>query len=407
MKSAQEVRRQEGLRGLKGLRPVEVGSRQHRRHQIIGWSLFALVVILVPFLIADTYSLTVFSNRYTVGLNNLSQAIALMVAVLGLNVVTGYSGQLSLGNSFFVGMGAYLTAVMVNEFHWPYLATLVVVVPGLFVFGVLFGVPALRIEGLYLGLLTFTVAAVFPSIIRLGGLADHTGGANGLGINSDLMAPAWLPLDRVTETLHALPLLRWRVPDGLTGRQQEAVYKYFLLVFTALLCFWLVRNIIVSRVGRALVAIRDNPLGAAANGVNLAAHKTLSFGISAAVGGVAGAMWAMQTGFLGPDEFGFHMAILLIVGLIVGGAGTLHGAVVGGLVIQFVPLWASQTQTLPGTDVALEGPYGTAILGVLLIAITFALPGGAAQGFQQIKSRLVPVTHRPPDAIRSQGVSTS
>ena len=205
------------------------------------------------------------------------------------------------------------------------------VVPGLFVFGVLFGIPALRIQGLYLGLLTFAVAAVFPSIIRLDEVKDRTGGSNGLLIESDLEAPTWAPIEKITEWLHAIPGVGSRVPDGLTGRQEEAVYKYFLLVIVALMCFWLVRNILAGRVGRALVAIRDNQLGAAANGVNLAAYKTLSFGISAAVGGVAGTMLAMHSGFVGPDEFGFSMAILLIVGLIVGGAGTLHGAVVGGL----------------------------------------------------------------------------
>ncbi len=375
---------------------MQAGGARHRRWQVAGWVLFAAFVVLVPFLIADTYSPTILGNRYTFGLGNLSQAIGLMVAILGLNIVSGYSGQLSLGHSFFVGSGAYLTAVLVNEFHWSYVSTLGVVVPGLFVFGVLFGIPALRIQGLYLGLLTFAVAAVFPSIVRLDDVAERTGGSNGLLIDSDLTPPTWAPLNQTTEWLHSLPLVGARVPDGLTGRQEEAVYKYFLLAIVALVCFWLVRNILAGRVGRAVIAIRDNPLGAVASGVNLAAYKTLSFGISAAVGGVAGTMLAMHSGFVGPDEFGFQMAILLIVGLIVGGAGTLHGAVVGGIAIQFVPVWSSQTQTVPGTDVALEGPYGSAILGALLIAITFALPGGAAQGFRQIKRRLLPVAPRTP-----------
>lgn len=383
-----------GWRGKR--RVVQAGSREHRQRQVIGWVLFALVVALIPFLIADTYSPTIFGNRYTFGLGNLSQSIGLMVAILGLNIATGYSGQLSLGHSFFVGSGAYLTAVLVSEFHWSYLATLGVVVPGLFVFGVLFGIPALRIKGLYLGLLTFAVAAVFPSIVRLDEISDRTGGSNGLLIDSDLIAPSWAPLNTVTEWLHAIPGVGSRVPDGLTGRQEEAVYKYFLLVIMALVCFWLVRNILASRVGRAFVAIRDNELGAAANGVNLAAYKTLSFGISAAVGGVAGTMLAMDLGFVGPEEFGFSLAILLIVGLIVGGTGTLHGAVVGGLAIQFVPHWSSQTQTLPGTNIALEGPYGAVILGGLLILIIFALPGGAAHGFRRLKARLMPVAPQPP-----------
>ncbi|MYG94885.1 MAG: branched-chain amino acid ABC transporter permease [Acidimicrobiia bacterium] len=379
-----------------GLALAKEGSRLHRRRQVIGWVLFALVVVVIPFLIADTYSATIFGNRYTVGLGNLSQAIAFMVAILGLNIATGYSGQLSLGHSFFVGSGAYLTAVLVNDFHWSYLSTLVVVVPGLFLFGVLFGLPALRIQGLYLGLLTFVMATVFPSIIRLEELADRTGGSNGLLIGSDLVAPSWAPTETVAEWLHSIPGLGARVPDGFTSRQSEAVYKYFLLVIVAAVCFWLVRNILVGRVGRALIAIRDNQLGAVANGINLAAYKTLSFGLSAAVGGVAGTMLAMHSGFVGPDEFGFNLAILLIVGSIVGGVATLHGAVAGGLVIQFVPHWSGQTQTLPGTDIALQGPYGGVILGVLLIAIVFALPSGAANGFRQLKARFMPVVPQAP-----------
>ncbi|MCY4163078.1 MAG: branched-chain amino acid ABC transporter permease [bacterium] len=378
------------------LAPVVANGVQHRRRQIIGWVLFGLLVALIPFLIADTYSPTIFGNRYTVGLGNLSHAIALMVAILGLNIATGYSGQLSLGHSFFVGSGAYLTAVLVNDFHWSYFSTLVVVVPALFLFGVVFGLPALRIQGLYLGLLTFAVGAVFPSIVRLEEIADRTGASNGLLIDSDLVAPSWAPLDTLARWLHSVPGLSGRVPDGLTSRQSEAVYKYFLLIIVALGCFWLVRNILAGRVGRALMAVRDNPLGAAANGINLPAYKTLSFGLSAAVGGVAGTMYAMQSGFLGPDEFGFNLAILLIVGMIVGGSATLHGAVAGGLVIQFVPHWASQTQTVPGTDIALQGPYGGVILGALLVAIVFALPGGAATGFGRIKARLMPVVHQPP-----------
>ncbi len=366
-------------------------TREGRRYQIVRWVLFLVVVGLIPFLIADTYTPTILGNRYTIGLGNLSYAIGLMVAVLGLNIVTGYSGQLSLGHSFFVGSGAYLTAVLVNDFHWSYFATLFVVVPGLFLFGVLFGLPALRIQGLYLGLLTFAVAAVFPSIIRLEEISERTGGSNGLLIDSDLVAPSWIPLEKIAEWLHAIPGLSARVPDGLTSRQSEAVYKYFLLVIMALTCFWLVRNILAGRVGRALMAVRDNPLGAAANGVNLSAYKTLSFGLSAATGGIAGTMLAMHSGFVGPDEFGFNLAILLIVGMIVGGSGTLGGAVAGGLIIQFVPHWSAQTQTLPGTDIALQGPYGAVILGALLIGIIFVLPGGVVHGFRRIKIRLMAV----------------
>jgi branched-chain amino acid transport system permease protein len=152
------------------------------------------------------------------------------------------------------------------------------------------------------------------------------------------------------------------------------------------------RNLVYSRPGRSIIAIRDNETGAAVSGVNLAMTKTLTFGMSAALGGLAGTMYTMAIQFVAPDVFGINLAIFLIVGLVVGGVGTLSGAVIGGLVIIFVPLWASQVDAVPGVpDRFLRGPTGTFFLGTLLIVLTFFLPGGIVYGMRRLRARVLTV----------------
>jgi branched-chain amino acid transport system permease protein len=165
---------------------------------------------------------------------------------------------------------------------------------------------------------------------------------------------------------------------------------YALLALLAALAFWVTRNVIYSRPGRSIIAIRDNETGAAVSGVNLSMTKTLTFGMSAALGGLSGTMYAMAIQFVAPDVFGVNLAIFLVVGLVVGGVGTLSGAVVGGLVIIFVPLWASQVASVPGVpERFLRGPTGSFFLGLLLIVLTFFLPGGVVYGARTLRSRLV------------------
>ena len=143
------------------------GSSGHRTYRVVTWALFVLLVMLAPFWAAQTPSLSVSDSTFTFSLGNLSHAIAYMVGVLGLGLLIGFNGQISLGNSFFMGLGAYITATLVVDNSWPYLLTLVVVIPVTFLVGMLVGVPALRIRGLYLALVTLGLAAVFPSLVRL------------------------------------------------------------------------------------------------------------------------------------------------------------------------------------------------------------------------------------------------
>ena len=370
------------------------GSSAHRTYRVVTWSLFVLLALLIPFWAVQTPSFTISDSTFTFSLGNLSHAVSYMVAVLGLGLLIGYNGQISLGNSFFMGLGAYITASLVVDREWSFFLTLLVVIPVTFLVGMLVGVPALRIRGLYLALVTLGLAAIFPALVRLEQVRDQTGGANGKRIGSDLDPPSWLPLESISEVLAGVPLIgEWVFGEGGLGRRDEgAIWTYLLLAAMAGVAFWVTRNLIYSRPGRSIIAIRDNETGAAVSGVNLALTKTLTFGMSAALGGLAGTMYAMAIQFVAPDVFGVNLAIFLVVGLVVGGVGTLSGAVVGGLVIIFVPLWASQVASVPGVpERFLRGPTGSFFLGALLIILTFVLPGGVIYGARRLRSRLVKV----------------
>lgn len=377
------------------------GSPAQRWYTRVSWGLFVLFVALVPFVFADTWAPTVFGDTYTIGMDNLLHAIAWMVAVLGLNLLIGYSGQISLGHSFFVGLGAYLSAVLMVSYDWPFLATFPVVVPVCFVFGMIVGIPALRIRGLYLALVTLVLASIFPTLVRLDGWADRTGGSNGLNASAEYHPPGWLPLDAIAEFLQAIPLVGPMFGSGgLNERGEERVWLYVIMVLIAAVMFWTARNIVGSRPGRAFIAIRDNETGAAVSGVDLPLYKTLAFGLSSAYAGVAGIMYTVAIGALAPDVFGVNLAIFFIVGLVLGGVATISGAVVGGLAIIFIPhlssQWAAQTDSLGPLDVTGDRPYGQVLLGAFLIVVTFVLPGGVVAGVRALRARLVLVTPATP-----------
>ncbi len=370
------------------------GSNAHKAYRYIPWALFVLTIFLAPFALILTPSFSLGSSTFTASLSNLNHAISYMVGVLGLGLLVGYNGQISLGNSFFMGLGGYLTATLVVDNHWSYVTTLIVVLPVTFVIGMLVGLPALRIKGLYLALTTLGLAAVFPAIVRLDQFRERTGGANGKRISTDINAPSWLPLDGIAKFLSGIPIVGdWAFGDGRVGnRDASAIWVYVLLVVLAAVAFWVARNLVYSRPGRSIIAIRDNETGAAISGVNVAMTKTLTFGVSAALGGLAGTMYALAIQFVAPDVFGINLAIFLIVGLVVGGVGTLSGAVIGGLIIIFVPIWASQIKSVPLVpERFLQGPTGVFFLGTLLIILTFFLPGGIVYGIRKLRARFVTI----------------
>jgi branched-chain amino acid transport system permease protein len=265
------------------------------------------------------------------------------LAVLALNILTGGSGQFSLGQSAFYAIGAYITAVMMEQFNINYVLCLPVAGVVCFGVGFLFGKPALRLSGVYLALATFALAVAMPQLLKLNFLEPWTGGVQGLVVTKP------------------------DAPFGLKVSQDMWLY-YFTLAITIAI-YVLSVNLLRSRSGRAFMAIRDNEIAASSMGVDVALYKTLAFGVSAGITGVAGGLGAIAVQFVAPDSYTITLAISLFLGMVVGGVGWLPGSFVGAAFIIFVPNMAESIS---------KGLSG-AVFGVLLFLVIFLVPHGARQ----------------------------
>jgi branched-chain amino acid transport system permease protein len=278
-----------------------------------------------------------------------AQVLIFAVALLGLNLLTGFNGQISLGHGAFFAIGGYGAAILITKFGLPYWAAIPLASIVCFVAGFLFGFPALRFGGLYLALATFALAVATPQILSYKGFDAFTGGSQGL----TLMKP------------HAPFAI------GLNADQ----WLYLVCLAWAAVLYWAARNLVRGRIGRGLVAIRDQPIAAETMGINAALYKTTCFGVSALYAGVAGGLSAIAVGFVSPESFGLPLSLAFLVGIVVGGLGSLGGALFGALFIEFVPNIADQLTVNFGEGAkALPG----AIYGVLLILVMAALPTGVA-----------------------------
>lgn len=265
------------------------------------------------------------------------------LAVLALNILTGGSGQFSLGQSAFYAIGAYTSAILMEQYDVNYALTLPVAGVVCFVAGFLFGLPALRLSGVYLALATFALATAMPQLLKLGFFEKWTGGVQGLVVTKP-DAPFGLPIG------------------------QDAWLYYFTLAITIAIYIFSV-NLLRSRSGRAFMAIRDNEIAASAMGINVALYKTLAFGVSAGITGVAGGLGAIAVQFVAPDSYTITLAIALFLGMVVGGVGWLPGSIVGSAFIIFVPNIAENIS---------KGLSG-AVFGVILFLVIFLMPHGARQ----------------------------
>jgi branched-chain amino acid transport system permease protein len=272
----------------------------------------------------------------------LTLAMVYGIAILGLGLLTGINGQFSLGHSAFFAIGAYTAAIMMDRFGIAYYWTLPVAGIVCLAFGFLFGLPALRLHGIYLALATFSLAVATPQILKSTPLEHWTGGVQGIVI------------------------IKPDAPFGLPLSSDQ--WLYYLTLLIVVVMFAAAANLINSRTGRALIAIRDNPIAARAMGVDISLYKSLTFGVSAFYTGVAGALGAIVIQFVAPDSFTFAFAIALFVGLVVGGVNSIPGTLFGGLFVLFVPNIAEHFS---------KGLAG-AIYGVILIIVIYLMPSGAA-----------------------------
>ena len=372
--------------------PIQIrqGSLNHRLYTIIPWIVAVGVLVYIPF--ASKVGFTPGSIDKPLRINQLNQVIAYAVAILGLDLVIGFSGQLSLGQSAFIGLGAYTTVILMADHHWSVFATLPVSAVVCFLGGLLVGIPAIRVKGVYLAIVTLVIAFVFPSLVL------HyewlTGGTNGKGpprTEGRMIAPSWLPY-------------------ADTGRLAGPLWVYTISVIVAAVLFVLARNLVKSRPGRALVAVRDNVPSAVSVGVNVGPYKALAFGISAMYGGLAGSMLMLIRPFASEVQFGWRLGIFLVVGLVIGGTGTISGAVIGALVYFFVPYymsaWTYDQSGMPPVLRQISAPLfdllrpggGAAdgiVFGMVVILLMFVLPGGCVAGLRRLRGRVVEVVPDP------------
>jgi branched-chain amino acid transport system permease protein len=314
-----------------------------------------------------------------------AQALVLAIAIMGLNILVGYSGQLSLGHGAFMALGAYTSAILAHRYKMDYLVT--IPIAGLLTgtVGFVFGVPALRLSALYLALATFALAVVAPSLIKRP--AELTGGVQGIV----LLPP--VPPQPISDAY-----------SGVTGAAMTSdQWTYYVTLAWGLVLFWLAWNLLRHRAGRAMRAIRDGEVAAAASGINLAGYKTLAFGISAFYAGIAGSLFGLAAGFVSPDSFPVALSIQLLVGAVVGGLASIPGPLIGGIFAYFLPIESNQwvpTQTWIPTAIAstIEKAGPAVTYGAVLILTMIFAPNGivglAGAAYARLRRRLRGVPDR-------------
>ena len=307
------------------------------------------------------------------------------IALLGLNVLTGYTGLISLGHGAFMAIGGYTTAILVSDqglklgghtFSADVKDVWTIPLAGLVagIIGFLFGFPALRLTGLYLALATFAIAVAMPGLIKYDRFEQFTGGGGGINLFESAART------RPAETTDPITFETISEPIKFLGLEIASFneWLYYLSWGVALLMLAVAWLLLRGKSGRSFRAVRDSELAAASSGVNLATYKTLAFGISAFYAGISGALLAIATTFVNPDTYPITLSIFLLVGVVVGGLGSLWPLVFGAIFIQFLPLWAQEVSKAQGAPAV--------VYGVILILVMILLPGGAAGLIRRLQS---------------------
>jgi branched-chain amino acid transport system permease protein len=283
----------------------------------------------------------------------IAEIAVYVTAVAGLTVLTGLSGQISLGNGAFMAIGAYTTALMLAHLGWPFVAVLVVAGVVSAAAGVIVGVAAARLRGPYLAGVTLMLGVALPFLAYV--YPSTLGGDQGL--NVVYTQPAFLGAN--------FPLTRWQA---------------WISSAVALVVLVLLANLGRSRIGRNWRAVRDDEVAAALAGINVAQARILAFVVSAACAGLAGALLAVITALVAPGAFTITLSIALLTGAVIGGLGTLLGAIWGSLVIVLVPTYATDVATSHGLSTTVASNIPVAAYGVVLILVMLIFPQGIQGG---------------------------
>ena len=354
--------------------PVKVrwGSPGHWAIRLVWLAATIAVVVYIP-------------TRTQPGtINDMTTALELAAVAMALNLVMGYGGLISLGHSAYFGLGAYTMAVLVDHYGWTQGWTLYIAAVFGFVVGCLTSLPALRLKGVYLALTSIALAVLFPQLVKWQKLEWLTDGARGI---DDLQ-------------YDEIPV--WPILGELDGRRGRAVWMYWLAVIVAVLSYLVCRGIVKSRVGRSLVAIRDNETAAAVMGVNRARTQTIVYGLSAAMTAVAGALFGIGLNGVNPDLRYFTLigSITFVVIMVIGGGATLWGPIVGAFLYVLVESrtreWGADSSGVVGALFGwLNSSPATLILAVVLIVLMFVAPFGIVGLLKRLTAKVIVIVPRP------------
>ncbi len=354
-----------------GAPPLKIKSGS-TLHWVLRAAVAAMLVLLVWQMV---------SGAQPSSLGKYTEAMALAIAALSLNLLFGFNGQISIGHSTFAGISAFFLGYSVRFWENRPFVSLIEACVLCFVIGMVIGLPALRLKGPYLALVTLAIAYVWPTVA------------------------AQFIERKVTSVTGESALTKFRVnPPTWTGlktsREDRALYLFWVALGLMAICYVVVRNVRKSRAGRSLVAVRDNETAAAVMGVNLSRTKTITFGISAAMAGVSGWLIAAKIGTVDENSFTILNSIKYILALILGGVATLTGPILGAFAYFFADDYLKQHapnwEWLPGKFG--DGPIASFLLGVLVIAFVFVAPQGLVGLFRKIGRKIAMVV---PEPIRS------
>ena len=307
------------------------------------YSLLILVMAMMPLFLDDFY------------LGEISYICILSIAGIGLMILSGYTGLASLGHAAFLGIGAYTHAFLLTN-GVPFLASIPIVITVSFLVGAVIGIPILRLTGMYLAIAT----------LALGFIAEHV----------------FIKWEHVTGGNRGMPVPQ---PEFMGISFYNSVFFYYVCLIFLIVSMFAAINILRSPTGRAFVAIRDSEIAAQSLGVNLGLYKALSFAVSGAFTGLAGALLAHYIGYLAPDIFNIFLSLSLLLLIVVGGMGSLHGTVFGAIFVGFLPQLIAICRDYLPSSIGSQPGLEPMLFGLILVFFILYEPLGIYGRWVKIK----------------------
>ena len=312
----------------------------------------AVAVVLTGAFFAASGALSTYNNF------QVALIAAYVTAVAGLSLLTGLNGQISLGHGAFMAVGAYTTALLEKHQHFPLAAVLILSAVTAAAAGLITGIGAARLRGPYLAGATLALAVGLPELTIK--YASSLGGDSGIPINPPP------PLSFLGASFDANRYLAW------------------VGVLCAAVTLVLLANLMTSRFGRDFRAVRDDEIASSLSGIHVARTQILAFVVSAACAGLGGAVYALATGIVNPAGFTLVLSVALLTGAVIGGLGTLAGAVWGGILLVYLPRWADSISSSLSLSKAISSNLSLAVYGVVLIVVILAFPAGLQGALRQV-----------------------